>query len=66
MRNAYKILIGKPEGKRLTTRSIQEDIRCGLDAFGSGSGLVVAFCEYSNEISQSTKGREFPDQLSDN
>jgi hypothetical protein len=48
MRNAYKILVGKPEGKRPLRRTMrrQEDMRkdlresrvgkCGLDASGSG------------------------------
>jgi len=38
---------------------------CGLDSSGSGLGPVAGSCKYGNELSGSTKGREFLDQLSD-
>jgi len=37
----------------------------GPDLCSSGCGLVVGFCEHSNEPLDSLKGREFIDQLSD-
>jgi hypothetical protein len=33
--------------------------RCGLDAAGSGSGLVAGFREHGNESLGSIKGGEF-------
>jgi len=36
---------------------------CGLDACGSGKGLVANSCEHDNEPLGSIKGREF-DELS--
>jgi hypothetical protein len=73
MRNAYKILVGKPEGKnhledlgiggRIVLKQISEkySVRCGLDASGSGQGLVVGCCKHSNKPWDLIKGEEFPD-----
>jgi hypothetical protein len=70
MRNAYKILAGKPEAKiplgRLRCRQendIRMDLReivrgrgrCGRDSRGSGLGLVAESCEHGNENSGSIK-----------
>jgi hypothetical protein len=76
MKNAYKILIGKPEGKRPLGRPRRrwEDIRmdqrervrrCGLDSSGSGQGPVAGCCEHGNKPSGSITGGEFIDTLSD-
>jgi hypothetical protein len=62
MRNVQKILVGKPEGKRLLEglRHRWEDnikmkeLGCGLDSSGSGQGLLAGFCEHSNKPSGST------------
>jgi hypothetical protein len=32
--------------------------RCGLDASGSGWGMVAGSCEHGNELSGSINGRE--------
>jgi hypothetical protein len=39
--------------------------RCGRDSSGSGQGPMEGSCEHGNEISDSIKGREFLDYLSD-
>jgi hypothetical protein len=73
MRNAYKILVGKPEGKILLGRpryrwefNIKMDFRsCGLNSSGSGYGQVADSCEHDNEPSASIKGGELLDQLRD-
>jgi hypothetical protein len=39
--------------------------RCGLDASGSGYGLVAGSCENSNEPSDPVKGGKFLDWVSD-
>jgi hypothetical protein len=70
-RNAYKILVGKPEGKRplgRTRRRWEDNIRMdlkenrvggrGLDSFGSGYGPVTGSCEHGNEPSSCIKGGE--------
>jgi hypothetical protein len=46
-RNAYRILVGKPEGKRPLVR--RKGAWHGLDVSGSGYGLVKGSCEYGNE-----------------
>jgi hypothetical protein len=58
MRNAYKLLVRKPERKRLVgiprrrwKNNIKMDLQdiileCGLDSDGSGSGPVAFSCEY--------------------
>jgi hypothetical protein len=65
-RNAYRILVGKPEGKRplgrLRRRCGEQYYNgfwrdrmgwCGLDRCGSGWGPVVVSCEHGNELSGS-------------
>jgi len=37
--------------------------KCVLDSSGSECGPVAAFCGHSNELSDSTRDREFLDQL---
>jgi hypothetical protein len=67
-RNAYRILVGKPEGRRPLGRprrrwvnNIKTDlgeIRIGwyrLGRPGSGYGSVKGSCEHGNEISGSIK-----------
>jgi hypothetical protein len=68
MRNSFKILVGKSEGKRpLGSPRHRWDIskrsrmgRCGLDS-GSEQKPVVGPYEHSNEPSISIKGGEFCD-----
>jgi hypothetical protein len=65
-RKVYKVLVGKPEGKRPLGRprcrwedGIRMDLReigcggCGLDSTGSGQGLVAGCCECGDEPSGS-------------
>jgi hypothetical protein len=65
-RKVYKILVGKPEGKRplgRPRRRWEDGIRmylreiglggCGLDSIGSGQGPVAGFCECGDEPSGS-------------
>jgi hypothetical protein len=65
-RNVYKVLVGKPEGKRPLGRPrsrwedvIRMDLResglggCGLDSTVSGQGLVAGCCECGDEPSGS-------------
>jgi hypothetical protein len=64
-RNVYKVLVGKPEGKRPLGRSrrtweygIRMYLReiglgCGLDSTGSGQGPVGGRCECGDELSGS-------------
>jgi hypothetical protein len=67
-RNAFSILVGKPEGKRplgTPRRRWEDNIRMdlkrdrmgwyGLDSSGSGQGLVEGPCEHGNEPSGSMK-----------
>jgi hypothetical protein len=74
MRNAYNILVGKPEGKRTLGRpkrrwknNTRMNLRgnrvrrCGLDASGTGLGPVIGSCEHGNEPSGSIKGEELLD-----
>jgi hypothetical protein len=67
IRNAYIILVGKPEGRRPQDFGVDGKIilkwilgnrvgGCGLDASGSGQGSVASPCEYGNETSGSIKG----------
>jgi hypothetical protein len=68
MRNVYKILVGKPEGRRQFGRPRhrwEDNIRmdrvrsCELDSAGSGYGPVAGSYEHGNEPSGSIKGEEF-------
>jgi hypothetical protein len=65
-RNAYRILVGKPEGKKLLGRprckwvdNIKIDLKrdrlgwCGVDRSSSGLGPVEGSCEHGNEPSGS-------------
>jgi hypothetical protein len=67
-RNAYSVLMGKPEGMRPPDRQrhrLEENIkmdlkeiqRCGLDSCDSQAQLVGCY-EHSNEPFSSTRGRE--------
>jgi len=74
-RGAYRVLVGKPEGKRQLGKprhkledNIEMDLQevgwgHGLDSSGSGQGQVAGTCECSNEPSGSIKCREFLDLL---
>jgi len=75
-RSMYRVLVGKPEGRRLVGRprhrwedNIKMDLQevgCGgygLDRAGSGSGQGVGTCECGNETSGSVKFGEFLDWL---
>jgi len=61
----------RTEGKRLLRRPrsrYEDNIRVGKwgkNACGSERGSVSGCCEHGNELSGSTKGREFLDWLSD-
>ena len=54
-RGAYRVLVGKPEGKRQHgTDNIKMDLQAvgwgdGMDWPGSGWGQVVGSCEWGNE-----------------
>jgi hypothetical protein len=59
MRNAYSVLVGKPEGKRPLGRPwhrwghnkrMDLKVRCGLDTSSSGQGPVVDYFEHANEL----------------
>ena len=70
---AYRVLVGKPEGKRPLRRprrrwvdNIEMDLGggmlvCGLDWAGPGQGQVADACECGNEPSGSIKCGEFLD-----
>jgi hypothetical protein len=65
MRNTYKILVGKSEGKRALGRpkrrwedNFRMDFRNRVGRFRLDS---YGFCEHGNEISGSIKGGEFLD-----
>jgi hypothetical protein len=73
-RGVYRVLVGKPEGKRPLgrPRHIWEnniriirkwDVGYGLDWAGSGYRQVASNCECSNESSGSIKRGEFLDWL---
>jgi hypothetical protein len=77
IRNAFKILVGKPKGKRplgrlrhrcydnmiMDFKERQES--CGMDSSGSAEGQVAGCYEHGNEPRGSTKGGEFLDEPSD-
>jgi hypothetical protein len=72
MRNAYKILVWKPEGTRPCRWEDNIKIilehrvgRCGLDLCGSGQVLVAGSCGHGHEPSACVKGRVFLDWLGD-
>jgi hypothetical protein len=65
-RKVYKVLVGKPKGKRPLGRprrrwedGVRMDLReiglgvCGLDSTGSGQGPVAGCCECGDEPSGS-------------
>ena len=66
-RGTYRVLVGKPEGKRPLGRprrrwvdNIRMDLQevgCGLDWAGPGQGQVADACECGNELSGSVKMR---------
>ena len=72
-RGAYRVLVGKPEGRRALGRPRsrwendikmdlrEEGLRHGLDRSGSELGQVVSCCECGNERSGSIKCGEFLD-----
>jgi hypothetical protein len=70
-RGVYRVLIGKPKGKRPLGRprrrwedNIKLDLRVDrdrwgeLDSAGSGQGPVTDFCEYGDEPSGSIKKKQ--------
>jgi hypothetical protein len=71
MRNAYKILIGNPQGKRPLGGSgnrwdlilkwiLRNSVGwCGFGSSGSGQGPVAGSCEHGNEPSGSIKAWSF-------
>jgi hypothetical protein len=74
IRNSYKILVGKPEGRDhsgklvINGKIIQERILgkqdwcvCGMDSYGSRQEPVAGSCEHNNEPLGSIKGRKFLD-----
>jgi hypothetical protein len=65
-RKVYKVLVGKPEGKRplgRPRRRLEDEIRmylreiglgvCGLNSTGLGQGPVAGCCECGDELSGS-------------
>jgi hypothetical protein len=63
---AYKVLVGKPEGKRPLGRPRcrwKDNIKMDLQYVGWGGGLGPGTWKRGNEISVSTKSGEFLDQL---
>jgi len=74
-RSVYRVLVGKPKGKRPRGRprrrwedNIKMDLQSGmwgygLDRAGSGQGQVAGTCECGNEPSGSIKCGEFLDWL---
>jgi hypothetical protein len=55
-RKMYKVLVGKPEGKRRLGRPRcrwENGIRMDLRETGSGQGPVAGSCEYGDETSGS-------------
>jgi hypothetical protein len=62
MRNAYKVMVGKPERKRLLGRSrrrwgnnkridlMETEWECGLDSAGSWQGSMAGSFEHGNEL----------------
>jgi hypothetical protein len=71
--SAYRVLVGKPKGKRPLRRPRRRwvsNIKMGLRELEWGRGLVssasgyrqvLGCCGHGNELSDSTKFREFPE-----
>jgi hypothetical protein len=74
LRNAYAILVGKPEGRRplgrpgLKWEVILEWQRrwegCRLGSSDSGRGQAAGCCQHGNETLDSIKDGEFLDKMS--
>jgi hypothetical protein len=68
MRNSYKILAGKPEGKRPCTvvngRIVRERRMEGVRWIHLARVLLVISCEHGNKPLGFIEGGEFLDQLS--
>jgi hypothetical protein len=72
-RGGYRVLVGKPEGRKLLARTGRrwvDDIKIvlrevgwgyGLDRSGSGYGQVARSCKCNNEISGFIKCGKFLD-----
>jgi hypothetical protein len=69
MINAYRVLVGNPEGERLfgriTVKSILKKQGLRLDSFGLSCSRVVGSCEDGNEPFSSTIHCKILHQLSD-
>jgi hypothetical protein len=71
MRDSYKVLVGKPEGKRTFRRSRhrwEDNIRMDRKEIVSGLwtgcvGFRIGSCEHGNELSGVIKDGEFHDEL---
>jgi hypothetical protein len=58
VRSAYKILVGKPEGRPRYRREVNIKMktgRCGLDLFDLRQRSASGCCEHGNELSGSIK-----------
>jgi hypothetical protein len=74
MRNACRIVVGKPEGKTLLgrrSRRWDDNIKmgnkfggCGFDSPDSGWEPMALSCEHVNELQFSIKGEDLLYQLS--
>jgi hypothetical protein len=65
MRNAYKILVGKPEGKiplGITRRGLEDNITVDLREIGARERTMAGSCEHGNEPSGFIKTGKFLDQ----
>jgi hypothetical protein len=77
MRNVCKILVEKPEGKRIlgrTRRCLEYNVKIDLKEIGyeivdwiqvAQTGFRGGLCEDGNETSGPKKGEEFVEQLSE-
>jgi hypothetical protein len=54
----YRILVGKPKGRRIILKWVQKKYNCGLYWSGLRQGQVMVCCLHSNAPSGSTKCRE--------
>jgi hypothetical protein len=70
-KGVYRVLVGKPEGKRplgRPRRRLEDNIKLDLreigidggqlDSAGSGQGPIAGFCEYGNEPSDSIRKQD--------